>query len=184
MSVGNTAACRASRRFFMPSVRIRVVGVYHDDQSKYALSNLRSRDAYIYGNRLISDGKCAHCPVKDGPCVVESGRFPAFCEWAASGDPVKLRTIVERSARGDAQPSLPSVATMAGNLARGAARHVLHGLPRADAATLKARLDTCRACDQLRDDNRCAACGCDVNRKAAWLGERCPLDRWPKDETS
>lgn len=44
--------------------------------------------------------KCIACPVATGsPCLGETPRFvEEFCDWAATGDPVKVRHIINRSA--------------------------------------------------------------------------------------
>jgi hypothetical protein len=54
---------------------------------------------------------CERCPVpREGRCLAtaDPGRFGVFCEWAASGDPVKVRHVVNRSAIGPTAPPDPT----------------------------------------------------------------------------
>ena len=44
-----------------------------------------------------------------------------------------------------------------------------------------ARLDICRACDQL-NNGTCMGCGCLVELRAAYRRERCPFQKWPRQE--
>lgn len=51
---------------------------------------------------------CATCPVSEGGqclAVLDPERFGFFCEWAASGDPVKIKHVVNRSALGCSPPA-------------------------------------------------------------------------------
>jgi cytochrome c553 len=73
---------------------------------------------------------------------------------------------------------LPSTITMAANFAKALAAHVADGREKADQEVYEARLTTCSVCDQ-RTDNRCAACGCHLDQKAAWRSSECPLGKWP-----
>jgi hypothetical protein len=54
----------------------------------------------------MNDDPCPGCPCKS-ICL----RWPGFCRWAAEEppDPVKLRHICERSARGPTPPRPPAV---------------------------------------------------------------------------
>jgi hypothetical protein len=101
---------------------------------------------------------------------------------------------------GEPEPPLPSLAHMAGSLARTAAA-VVAGVVRGEAVTLPqdAQDVRWRVCehgeglsdDQTRDghcdhyrpsDRRCGGaggCGCALGRKVVLAAARCPLDRWP-----
>lgn len=71
----------------------------------------------------------------------------------------------------------------------GLTKAILH-IDRADDATIAARRDICRNCDQaeLRTSknkrltltvlSRCKACGCVVSAKTAIKSEVCPLLKW------
>ena len=48
---------------------------------------------------------------------------------------------------------------------------------RAQEAVYRARLESCRACDQL-SMGTCMGCGCLVELKAAYKKEKCPFGRW------
>jgi hypothetical protein len=77
------------------------------------------------------------------------------------------------------KPKLPGVTQLVGNFAKAMAEHVSDGMHRVDAQQLQGRLEACTLCDQRRD-NRCAACGCYVQPKAALRSSYCPLGRWPE----
>lgn len=77
------------------------------------------------------------------------------------------------------KPKLPGKITMAANLAKAVAEHVVTGAKQAEPDEYKARLEACQVCDQRRDD-RCAVCGCYILEKAKWLEQPCPLGRWPQ----
>lgn len=124
--------------------------------------------------------RCAHCPVPDDkPCLgeTEPARFGYMCEYATSGDPIKIRHIIDRSAIG-LNPEPPSLAQQAVNFARAATAHALAGMPKASNEEAARRLAICRAntCGQYLPGDRCAKCGCRMEIKAAWAEQRCPLD--------
>lgn len=48
---------------------------------------------------------------------------------------------------------------------------------KADDDKVKARLDTCKACDYLADAT-CQACGCYVELHAARKDSKCPYKKW------
>lgn len=129
--------------------------------------------------------ECDRCPA-GGYCL---GR-PAFCAWAAEEppDPVKIRTIRERSSRGDAPPpasSYPSAARMVGNALAAAGRAVAAAVTGAAVLATEEeqarRIGICKACDQYdAQAGRCRACGCAVALKARLQTEegQCPLKKW------
>ena len=58
---------------------------------------------------------------------------------------------------------------------------LLEGIPdrqRTADMLYEARLDICRACEQL-NNGTCMGCGCLVELRAAYNYEKCPFDRWP-----
>ena len=121
----------------------------------------------------------ARDPATWGPRLVELA--PRFAGWVpvhGTDDTPATARPARESAPPRAGPPLPSLATRAANFAAAVARHVAGGLPRADDATKAVRLAACHACDRLRRDGRCAECGCPVEVKAGWAGERCPLGKW------
>lgn len=112
--------------------------------------------------------------------------------WLADPDPVRRQHAERRIAigfDGAPEPSLPSLATQAVNLARATARHVAGGLAQTDPETLRARLETCRGCahlvgrDRPQNQWRCGGnggCGCYVQIKAEWAEQACPRGYWPE----
>lgn len=124
--------------------------------------------------------RCDACPVPDGlPCsgrrcylARQGGQGLEHVRNVETGNVAPPTTPVE-------PPPLPPLRTRALTFARALARHARNRFRRAGRATIAARRAACRACDRLRADNRCGACGCHVGAKSAWLSERCPLGRWP-----
>ena len=51
------------------------------------------------------------------------------------------------------------------------------GEERASDETYEARLEVCKECERLAD-GLCAACGCYVELRAVYAGNRCPYDKW------
>ena len=85
-------------------------------------------------------------------------------------------TVISRDPRD--KPTLPSTITMAANFAKALAAHVADGREKVERDTYEQRLTVCSLCDQ-RTGNRCAACGCHLDQKAAWRSSLCPLGKWP-----
>ncbi len=73
--------------------------------------------------------------------------------------------------------ALPSLWKQAGNFAKAIAGHVADGLKTVDAGTLEARLAACAVC-HLRNDDRCAECGCLLAEKTKWRSSACPIGTW------
>ena len=44
------------------------------------------------------------------------------------------------------------------------------------------RLEKCAVCDKLRDNWTCGVCGCYLTKKAKWVTECCPENRWPDND--
>lgn len=76
------------------------------------------------------------------------------------------------------KPKLPSKITMAKNLAKALAEHVVSGEGKASTEELENRLNICSVCPHRKDD-RCSVCGCFLAAKAALRSQPCPLDKWP-----
>lgn len=73
--------------------------------------------------------------------------------------------------------AMPSLARQAWNLAESLAAFVADGLHLVDAAEYERRLSICDTCE-LRQDTRCARCGCRLALKARGRAFRCPDGRW------
>lgn len=121
----------------------------------------------------------------------------AFCGWAAEDPPdeVKIRTIRERSRRGENPDPIPnaypSLATMAGDalaaVGRAAAAAATGGPVLVPAEVYHQRLAICRTCEHFDPGpGRCKQCGCFmagvVAGKARMAQESCPVGKWPKWE--
>lgn len=88
-------------------------------------------------------------------------------------------TIVSKVA--EDKPKLPSKITMAANLAKAVAKHVVTGAEKVSEDVLTARLERCSLCE-LRNDRQCSACGCFVDEKATWAEQVCPIGRWEEPQ--
>ena len=63
---------------------------------------------------------------------------------------------------------------------------LLHTIPPRDRTpeeTYNARLDACRACDQL-NGGTCMGCGCLVELRAAYAKKTCPFRRWTSGQAT
>lgn len=126
--------------------------------------------------------KCDHCPCP-GKCF--SAQIPIFCKWASSGDPIKLAHIVYRSEVGQNGLNAPteSHATIfdkARNFTAAAIQHVAVGMPEASPELQAERLAICEACELMTPERTCRhkSCGCQLDRKSAWLDQHCPIGKW------
>jgi hypothetical protein len=76
----------------------------------------------------------------------------------------------------------PPVAEMAVNLARAAAdeaKAIFAGALAVPQESIASRMETCRACEHfIRDQNRCALCGCFAELKARMRSQHCPVGKW------
>lgn len=88
-------------------------------------------------------------------------------------------TVLGRDKRD--KPTLPSMFTMAQNLARAVSEHVMDNLTKTSHEELEARLKECSLCPQ-RTNDRCSVCGCFLAKKASFRSSDCPLGKWPKIE--
>jgi hypothetical protein len=121
--------------------------------------------------------RCPDCPVApDRTC--HAGVAPSLCGWAASGDPVKIAHVVNRSAIAEGRPStFPPLAHQAVNLAGAVGRFVGGGLAMTTEEERSRRLNICHGCDRFRG-GRCLECGCLLAAKLMMMTERCPIGRW------
>jgi len=80
------------------------------------------------------------------------------------------------------RPTPPPVAEMAVNLARAAAdeaKAIFAGALAVPHESIASRMETCRACEHfIRDQNRCALCGCFAELKARMRSQHCPVGKW------
>lgn len=80
---------------------------------------------------------------------------------------------------------LPSVAQMAGTLAKAAFHQAMAGNPEASPAEQGKRLAACQACPLWdRSADRCSECGCQLRIKRRWATSRCPLGNWEAESSS
>ena len=80
------------------------------------------------------------------------------------------------------RPTPPPVPEMAVNLARAAAdeaKAIFAGALAVPHESIASRMETCRACEHfIREQNRCALCGCFAELKARMRSQHCPVGKW------
>ena len=80
------------------------------------------------------------------------------------------------------RPTPPPVPELAVNLARAAAdeaKAIFSGALAVPQESIASRMETCRACEHfIRDQNRCALCGCFAELKARMRSQHCPVGKW------
>lgn len=82
------------------------------------------------------------------------------------------------------KPSLPKMASnFAGTMVHALSHAIKTGEILASDTLTKARILICNKCDR-KLGVRCQECGCYVNKKAALLVSKCPLNRWPPSQVS
>lgn len=77
-------------------------------------------------------------------------------------------------------PQLPSLPTMAANLAQATAAHLAGGLQkRTDEEALAIMDQFCKPCEFfIPDSSRCSKCGCFLAVKTSWKSAHCPVNKW------
>jgi len=113
-----------------------------------------------------------------------------YPKWSVVYHTQELYGLTVLSCDPEDKKKLPSGPRMAFNYAKALAKHTLTGRKVLSEEQVMARLDVCSLCDQ-RSDNRCAVCGCfldegpnDMEGKALWADQDCPLAKWPKHEAT
>lgn len=78
-------------------------------------------------------------------------------------------------------PDGPSLIDMAKSFSKAVAKHVKNKMEKVTDEQYEIRMKICESCDYLKD-RRCTqkSCGCFITRKAKWVSEECPIDKWPK----
>ena len=81
----------------------------------------------------------------------------------------KMRILAEKSME---------AARLAKSAAR-TAREIAREPGLADAETVQKRRDICAVCESYdHTRNRCRKCGCMLRPKTAFIGSKCPIDKW------
>jgi hypothetical protein len=109
----------------------------------------------------------------------EHGRYPCACPKLTVHPSGVLPATCARCPYSDNPPSVGLV-RKAANLGTAIAQHVRHGLAVVDNETHAARLAVCKTCDQFTERGSCKICGCNMNAKAKWAEQDCPLKKWSK----
>lgn len=87
----------------------------------------------------------------------------------------------------DATPQKgPGLIRKAANFSVAVARHVADGGRNVTDEVCLARLIVCAACPSFNPEKIACGqrkCGCRLKTKARWRSEKCPLDKWPREES-
>jgi hypothetical protein len=88
-------------------------------------------------------------------------------------------------------PEGPSLIRKAANFAKAVVTHVTAGMPKTPEPEIARRITICEAClpsgdesappgffDPVKRECTHPNCGCNMNRKAAWLTQHCPIGKW------
>lgn len=140
--------------------------------------------------------RCNHCPCPPGPtCPGE--RNGEICVKADPSSP-NFRSGIRRNlanwkdrdhaaqqegdgsaTRPDSPNSRPGIAAKILNLAGAVVQHVAAGAPTLSDEQTAERLAICRGCENF-DVGRagCRLCGCNMQIKANWAEQACPIGKW------
>ena len=95
--------------------------------------------------------------------------------------PEELDVLIDKAREQHAKEGrgLPPTGKMVKNFAKALVKHVGDGLRKSNLDLYKNRINICNGCD-LREGNRCTheLCGCFIDKKAWWMSEKCPIDKW------
>ncbi len=65
------------------------------------------------------------------------------------------------------------------NLTKATLSHVALGMPKTEEDELQKRTEICADCDSLdKEKYVCNECGCFLNYKLGWAGQKCPKGKW------
>jgi len=77
---------------------------------------------------------------------------------------------------------MPSLVQQAKNLILSTANVLAYaaatGQIKAEPQVAGIRVDICKKCRHLEQNNRCTVCGCFIAMKAGLAAEKCPLKKW------
>lgn len=74
-------------------------------------------------------------------------------------------------------PATPGLLDCGKNIGKAVLRFASSGFKMVGNDIKNQRLAICQACPFLRGD-RCGKCGCNLQYKAAWESEHCPIEKW------
>ena len=79
----------------------------------------------------------------------------------------------------------PSLLTQAVNFGSAILSHIGGGLKTVPQEEFERRLNICKTsgpegspCEHYRGDNKCGLCGCNMDIKANWAEQKCPVGKW------
>ena len=75
------------------------------------------------------------------------------------------------------KPKLPGKLTLAKNFVKAVANHVASGVEDSETEELERRLSICSMCEHRNEDS-CSVCGCNLESKARWKEQVCPIGKW------
>lgn len=113
-------------------------------------------------------------------------RIKECCDGTSGLKPEREQQIVEKFLSRESRlptppPPKPTLLTQAATLASAIIQHVRHGLPMVTDEVYKQRIGVCEACDKFNADKTCQICGCNMEIKARWGEQECPIGKWSAD---
>lgn len=135
---------------------------------------------------MVTNFPCPVCPHKgDGECWSQRSKTAHVCASIAAGE-TKYLGLVTGEAITRIEPG-PSLMQRAANFGSAAIQHVAAGMPESTPEQQAERLAICEtsgpngtACELMTPERTCRhkSCGCQLDRKAAWLDQHCPIGKW------
>jgi hypothetical protein len=117
--------------------------------------------------------------------MAEVTKHYRFCELVDPANPAFAQGYVdmlrdyEEGAQAGAEP--PGVLQKAANLAKAIVTHAVAGFPERSDEDTEAVLAICRTCEfnpTGAEHPSCSKCGCNMNIKARWKDQKCPVGKW------
>jgi hypothetical protein len=108
----------------------------------------------------------------------------ANCDGSLSqcGESCHWRKLAERNPHHKA--NFARILRLGMNFGRAVVQHVAAGMPLVSSEVKAERLDTCENCvvdgRLILQNRKCEFCGCNMDVKAGWMEQKCPLGRWTR----
>ena len=108
------------------------------------------------------------------------GPLQKFAECIKSKDRQQKANSADKNLDGEAKKDheLPSFIQQAKNLMKSTAEHLRDGKREVSNEQHIERLNICESCEFMRQDRRCAKCGCFLDTKTKWRTSSCPIGKW------
>jgi hypothetical protein len=93
--------------------------------------------------------------------------------------------VADEAQASEAANTDPGLLRKSANFGKALVRHIANGGKHVSEEVFEARKSvclSCSSCDQERMVCREPDCGCDIEKKARWASEDCPLGKWPSQD--